>query len=150
LPKKYNQNLLDMLFTFGLWHGLVKLRLHTEHTLNLLDETTTALGDVLRVFLQDTCADIPAKELPREYNARIRREARAKNLKDKSAKDKSVKDKKEVEPQAPERKNQKGRKQDSKGKAKAVEAQPETAKVPQEGTATGRVDHLRGGISFRG
>jgi hypothetical protein len=150
LPQEYNQNLLDMLFTFGSWHGLVKLRLHTEHTLNLLDEATTALGDVLRAFLQDTCADIPTKELPREYNARIRREARAKSLKDKSAKGKGVKDKKEAEPQAPERTNQKGRKQDSKGKAKAVEAQHETAEVPQEVSTAGRLVHPRGGIGFCG
>lgn len=52
------------------WHGLAKLRLHTEETLIYLDKLTTALGDQLRKFKKRTCSLFETKELPREVQAR--------------------------------------------------------------------------------
>jgi hypothetical protein len=69
---------MDLLFIFAHWHGLVKLRLHTDHTIDLLDNATTQLGDHLRDFVATTCSDIPTKELRREYDARKRRESKQK------------------------------------------------------------------------
>jgi chorismate-pyruvate lyase len=56
------------------WHSLAKLRMHTDATLDLLDETTTALGESLRQFSTQTCAEFSTKELKREAAARNRRE----------------------------------------------------------------------------
>lgn len=52
------------------WHGLAKLRLHTDDTLNHLDKLTTTLGDQLRKFKKRTCSAFYTKELPRESRAR--------------------------------------------------------------------------------
>jgi uncharacterized protein YdaU (DUF1376 family) len=68
---------MNLLFVFAQWHGFVKLRLHTDHTIGILDDTTTQLGDHLREFVETTCKEIPTKELRREYEARKRREAKA-------------------------------------------------------------------------
>jgi hypothetical protein len=77
LPGAHNKRLMDLLFVFAQWHGFVKLRLHTDHTLEILDDTTTQLGDHLRGFVETTCSEIPTKELRREYEARKRRESKA-------------------------------------------------------------------------
>lgn len=63
------------------WHGLAKLRMHTDDTLELLDKTTTSLGNALRLFQSSTCAAFDTKELQREVDARDR--------KDKKSQDKS-------------------------------------------------------------
>lgn len=52
------------------WHGLAKLRLHTDDTLAHLDKLTTTLGDQLRKFKKRTCSAFQTKELPRETLAR--------------------------------------------------------------------------------
>ncbi|KAJ3524924.1 hypothetical protein NMY22_g10792 [Coprinellus aureogranulatus] len=76
LPPPHNNRVLALLFTLGEWHGLAKLRQHTDHTLEMLDVLTTRMGDQLRAFVKDTCAGVDTKELPREYQARKRRETR--------------------------------------------------------------------------
>lgn len=52
------------------WHGLAKLRLHTDGTLTHLDKLTSRLGDQLRKFKKRTCSVFDTKELPRETRAR--------------------------------------------------------------------------------
>lgn len=69
---------MSLLFVLAKWHSLAKLRLHTDHTLDLMDKLTTELGDQFRTFETGTCFAIKTKELPREYQARKRREARRK------------------------------------------------------------------------
>lgn len=69
---------MALLFVLAKWHSLAKLRLHTDHTLDLMDNLTTELGDQFRTFETGTCFAIKTKELPREYQARKRREARRK------------------------------------------------------------------------
>jgi len=66
---------LDTLFTLATWHAHAKLRLHTETTLTVFEQTTATLGALLRRFVQVTCAAFTTKELPQEEAARGRRKA---------------------------------------------------------------------------
>ncbi|GJJ11230.1 hypothetical protein Clacol_005462 [Clathrus columnatus] len=63
----------DILFVFCSWHGICKLRLHTEKTLHSLEILTQALGRCFRQFNSIT-ADMIIMELPREASARNRRQ----------------------------------------------------------------------------
>ncbi|KAJ7707072.1 hypothetical protein B0H16DRAFT_1345465, partial [Mycena metata] len=76
LDAEDNTIVLDLLFILAYWHALAKLRLHTDSTVDLLDEITTLLGRQLRYFRNVTCAAFPTKELPREEAARGRRNAK--------------------------------------------------------------------------
>jgi hypothetical protein len=58
------------------WHGLVKLRLHTDVTLDMVNSATTLLGQALRDFKANTCSTFTTRELRREVNARNRRQAK--------------------------------------------------------------------------
>src|ERR1700724_3062038 len=66
LPEPHNKRLLELLFLLASWQGLAKLRLHTEDTLQLLDNVTASLGNALRAFKVQTCSTFDTKELPRE------------------------------------------------------------------------------------
>jgi hypothetical protein len=68
---------LKLLFVAAHWHGLAKLRMHTDVTLNVLDAVTKDFGDKVRKFKQKTCSTFQTRELPRESNARIRRQNRS-------------------------------------------------------------------------
>lgn len=59
------------------WHGLAKLRMHNDLTLDLMDAETASLGVKLRTFSQRTCPAFATRELGREYNARLRRETKS-------------------------------------------------------------------------
>lgn len=61
------------------WHGLAKLRLHTDYTLKHLESVTAELGEQLRVFQKKTCAAYKTGELPRETAARNRRKGKKKS-----------------------------------------------------------------------
>ena len=45
-----NKKIPELLFILAYWQELAKLQLHTENTLNLLDNITNALGNVLQAF----------------------------------------------------------------------------------------------------
>jgi hypothetical protein len=66
-----------LLFIVAHWHGLAKLRLHTDTTLDILDTLTVSLGKGLREFNQNTCSAFTTRELQREANARSRKQAKA-------------------------------------------------------------------------
>ena len=66
---------MDLLFELATWHGLAKLRLHTESTLRALESSTTRLGIALRKFQLTTCAEFVTRNLPSEEAARGRRKA---------------------------------------------------------------------------
>ncbi|EAU81343.2 hypothetical protein CC1G_07273 [Coprinopsis cinerea okayama7 len=55
------------------WHALAKLRMHTEVTVSMLEETTTALGNQFRVFMNEVCSKVRTYELPHETEARLKR-----------------------------------------------------------------------------
>lgn len=67
---------MELLFAMAHWHGLAKLRMHHDLLLDFLDGATGSLGLRLRQFSRKTCTAFDTKELQREYNARIRREAK--------------------------------------------------------------------------
>ncbi|KAF7967740.1 hypothetical protein HWV62_33264 [Athelia sp. TMB] len=76
LPEPYNTEILTLLFVCSHWHALAKLRMHTDCTLDMLDEETTNLGTCLRSFAANTCEAYITHELPRETAARNRRKAK--------------------------------------------------------------------------
>jgi hypothetical protein len=67
---------MELLFTMAQWHGLAKLRMHHDLTLDVMDAVTSSLGVKLREFSKKTCPAFATRELRREYNARLRREAK--------------------------------------------------------------------------
>lgn len=75
LPEKHNSTVLSMLFVLGTWHSLAKLRMHTDSSLEILDDATTCLGIELRYFTRVTCPEFPTKETANEFNKRKRKEA---------------------------------------------------------------------------
>lgn len=76
LPSPYNEIILDLLFELATWHGLAKLRMHTDTTLGFLDTSTTRLGRFLRRFVSETEKGYVTKDLPSEEAARSRWKAR--------------------------------------------------------------------------
>ena len=72
---------MTLLFLLCHWHGLAKLRMHTEDTLGLMESVTVALGNHLRKFASGTCAAFSTRELHREAEARTRRQGREAVLK---------------------------------------------------------------------
>ncbi|KAF8063262.1 hypothetical protein FPV67DRAFT_1563422 [Lyophyllum atratum] len=74
IPEPHNSPILDLLFHFAHWHGLAKLRVHSDLTLEILDKETTFLGDSLRGFQTNVCGSFQTHELAREAEARRRAE----------------------------------------------------------------------------
>lgn len=72
-----NELVLDVLFIMAEWHGVAKLRMPTTSTVALLRSLTSALGQILRRFQEET-TNIDTQELPKEVNARVRKAAKAK------------------------------------------------------------------------
>jgi hypothetical protein len=72
LPEPHNTQLLTLLYRLAEWHALAKLRMHTEHTLQRLEEATRTIGHELRTFRDWTRTAFTCKELPRETAARAR------------------------------------------------------------------------------
>ncbi|KAF8638145.1 hypothetical protein AX17_002418 [Amanita inopinata Kibby_2008] len=75
LPSPFNRIILDLLFELATWHGLAKLRLHTDTTLELLRGSTKRLGRDLRLFEMKVCPHFDTRDFPTEEAARIRRKA---------------------------------------------------------------------------
>lgn len=67
---------MNLLFTMSHWHGLAKLRMHSDITLKILDQQTTHLGEQFRHFKEKVCASYQTQELDREVGARSRRQAK--------------------------------------------------------------------------
>lgn len=67
---------MNLLFIMAHWHGLAKLRMHSDLTLDILDQRTTDLGNHFRQFKATVCATYHTQELDREVDARSRRLAR--------------------------------------------------------------------------
>ncbi|EMD34529.1 hypothetical protein CERSUDRAFT_55392 [Gelatoporia subvermispora B] len=76
LPEEDNKIVMDLLYELVTWHVYAKLRLHTESTLDDLEQSTVRLGAALRRFKKTTCERYATFELPKEEAARGRRKAR--------------------------------------------------------------------------
>lgn len=74
LPEPHNSAVLRLLFICSHWHGLAKLRMHTDNTLKILDDATTDIGTAFRTFKAKTCSAFHTRELKREKEARQRRQ----------------------------------------------------------------------------
>jgi hypothetical protein len=72
----HNRIIQDLLFTLAHWHGLAKLRMHSDLTLDILDATTSELGNRYRQFKEVVCAGYDARELDREVRARSKRQTK--------------------------------------------------------------------------
>jgi hypothetical protein len=75
LPKRHDRIVQKVLFELATWHGLAKLRLHTDSTLLELENSATRLGDILRRFKSEVCNEYATRDLPSEEAARGRRQA---------------------------------------------------------------------------
>jgi hypothetical protein len=63
-----------LLYRTAEWHAFAKLRLHTESTLQHLEQLTTELGQLMRRFRNTTQSAFATFELPKETGARKRRQ----------------------------------------------------------------------------
>ena len=63
---------MKLLYRMSEWHALAKLRMHTDASLELMEEYTRELGVLLRQFRQLTCSQFSTVELPRETDAHVR------------------------------------------------------------------------------
>jgi len=73
-PHEHDGIIRLLLFRLAEWHALAKLRLHTDDSLDRLDQALNALGKQLRRFQQFTCSAFQTVELPSEVTARQRRQ----------------------------------------------------------------------------
>ena len=69
LPKKEDRIVRKLLFELATWHGLAKLRLHTETTVTDLENSATCLGHLLRKFKSDVYSVYATRDLPSEEAA---------------------------------------------------------------------------------
>jgi hypothetical protein len=83
LPEPYNSNLLTLLFRLNEWHSFAKLRMHSESTVQHLDDLTSEIGRLMRKFRDDT-STYQTFELPREVEARKRKKMKAAETQGKS------------------------------------------------------------------
>lgn len=72
----HNKPIGALLYIILTWHGLAKLRLHTELTLTLLKKATVRLGQEMRNFQKNICPHYDTKETSKETQSRVRNEAR--------------------------------------------------------------------------
>ena len=66
---------MKLLYRTAEWHGLAKLRMHTDSSLALLESLTTEFGLLMQNFQELTTSQFLTIVLPRERDAQQRREA---------------------------------------------------------------------------
>ena len=72
LPDHCNDFILELLFICAHWHGLAKLHLHSDNTLDIMDDVTVKLGSQFCEFCNRICPQFQTHELPREVAAHQR------------------------------------------------------------------------------
>ncbi|KIJ58032.1 hypothetical protein HYDPIDRAFT_103404, partial [Hydnomerulius pinastri MD-312] len=77
LPEHHNLTVLELLYTLCHWHGFAKLRMHTDETLQAMDDLTWSVGNVIRAFEANTCPAFSTKELKCKAQCCQRRETLA-------------------------------------------------------------------------
>ena len=87
---------MTLLYRTAEWHAFAKLRLHTESTLQHLEQLTTELGQLTRKFRDSTQSAFPTFELPKETEARKRRQNSGKGKEKAMADDASGKNSKHL------------------------------------------------------
>ncbi len=72
LPEPHDTIVSDLLFLTAFLHGLHKLRMHVDATLDITRIVFTRFTIALRKFKDVTCAAYHTTELPKETRARVR------------------------------------------------------------------------------
>ncbi|KAG2047193.1 hypothetical protein BDR06DRAFT_1032526 [Suillus hirtellus] len=72
LPEPHNQTVMQLLFTMAHWHRLAKLQMHSDLTLNIMDQVTSTVGQQFRNFKATVCSAYNTQELCQEAEARAR------------------------------------------------------------------------------
>jgi hypothetical protein len=72
LPKPHNTTILKLLFTMAHWHGLAKLRMHSDLTLDIMDCITSAVSQQFWDFKAKVCHVYDTRKLHQEVEARTR------------------------------------------------------------------------------
>ena len=70
LSEPHNMHVFKLLFELAHWHGLAKLHMHTDATLEILSSVTRSLGNAVHIFEEKTCAAFEIHELECEQAAR--------------------------------------------------------------------------------
>lgn len=68
---------LDLWWDLGLWHAIGKSRLMPETVVNLFIAVLTELGSSLRSFGNKVCPNFETVDLPKEVQAKAKRQAKA-------------------------------------------------------------------------
>jgi hypothetical protein len=76
LPEPWDHHIQALLFKLCTWHGLAKLRMHTEDTLNALERLTILVGKAIRHFAKVVCPQFATIDTPSEAASRGRAAAR--------------------------------------------------------------------------
>lgn len=76
LPSPHDRIVQHLIYLASTVHTLAKLHLHTDATVSSLHEFTKQFGEALRKFKNVTCSAHETKELPHDYEKRVRREGR--------------------------------------------------------------------------
>ncbi|KAJ2987670.1 hypothetical protein NUW54_g9360 [Trametes sanguinea] len=76
LPSPHNNVILDLVFDTATTHALHKLRLHVDSTIGATRAFFTIFTNSLRQFKRVTCSAYQTTELPKETQARLRRQVR--------------------------------------------------------------------------
>ncbi|KIJ58567.1 hypothetical protein HYDPIDRAFT_34041 [Hydnomerulius pinastri MD-312] len=74
-PEPHHAVITRVLFLLGYWHGMAKLRMHTDETLGILENVMKALGEALRKSVAETCPAFATRELRCEAECQRRRQA---------------------------------------------------------------------------
>ncbi|KIM57874.1 hypothetical protein SCLCIDRAFT_129484, partial [Scleroderma citrinum Foug A] len=75
-PELHNSMVCKLLFLLSHWHGLVKLRMHTDDMLEVMEGVSRRLSNQLHMFVNATCPAFSTQELLREVESRRRHQAR--------------------------------------------------------------------------
>ena len=75
-PEPHNSIVYKLLFLLAHWHGMAKLQMHTDKTLEVLERVLARLGSQLRTFAGEMCPSFSTLELCREAESHRRHQAR--------------------------------------------------------------------------
>lgn len=87
LPEPQNSNVVRLLFHLGTWHRLAKLHIHTDETLQVMDDVTAILRAELCAFQSNTCSIYSTRELKREAEECYRHQAQTRTLNSQSSRE---------------------------------------------------------------
>ena len=69
LPSPHDARLMKLLYQTAKWHALAKLQMHSESTLQLLEELTREFGKLMHQFQDQSCSMFATVELVHEKAA---------------------------------------------------------------------------------